>query len=60
MSIRTRAFDTADDPAVFVPLRLTYGLVPLLAGIDKYFNLLADWEQYIAPQIRSAQLEPGA
>ncbi|MBP7149579.1 MAG: DoxX family membrane protein [Acidobacteria bacterium] len=30
-------------------LRLTYGLVPLLAGLDKFFNLLADWPGYLSP-----------
>jgi uncharacterized membrane protein YphA (DoxX/SURF4 family) len=30
-------------------LRITFGLVPLLAGLDKFFNLLADWPRYIAP-----------
>ncbi len=32
-------------------LRLTYGLVPLVAGLDKFFNLLTDWEQYVSPTI---------
>jgi uncharacterized membrane protein YphA (DoxX/SURF4 family) len=30
-------------------LRFAFGLVPILAGIDKYFNLLADWERYVSP-----------
>jgi uncharacterized membrane protein YphA (DoxX/SURF4 family) len=30
-------------------LRISFGLVPLLAGLDKFFNLLADWPHYIAP-----------
>lgn len=30
------------------PLRLTYGLVPFLAGLDKFFNLLADWPAYLS------------
>ena len=34
---------------VYWPLRLTYGLVPLLAGLDKFVGLLADWESYLAP-----------
>ena len=25
-------------------LRIGLGLVPLLAGLDKYFNLLTNWE----------------
>jgi hypothetical protein len=35
--------------AIYWPLRLTYGLVPLLAGLDKYVGLLADWERYLSP-----------
>jgi hypothetical protein len=35
--------------SIHVPLRLTYGLVPLLAGLDKFTNLLADWPAYISP-----------
>jgi uncharacterized membrane protein YphA (DoxX/SURF4 family) len=30
-------------------LRLTYGLGALLAGLDKFFNLLTTWESYLAP-----------
>ncbi|HVR97745.1 MAG TPA: DoxX family membrane protein [Thermoanaerobaculia bacterium] len=35
--------------SLYRPLWLTYGLVPLLAGLDKFFNLLADWPKYLAP-----------
>lgn len=27
----------------------TFGLLPIIAGIDKYLNLLTDWEKYIKP-----------
>jgi uncharacterized membrane protein YphA (DoxX/SURF4 family) len=30
-------------------LRLTYGLVPIVAGLDKFTNLLVDWTQYLNP-----------
>jgi uncharacterized membrane protein YphA (DoxX/SURF4 family) len=30
-------------------LRVSFGLVPLLAGLDKFLNLLADWPKYLAP-----------
>jgi uncharacterized membrane protein YphA (DoxX/SURF4 family) len=30
-------------------LRLTYGLVPIVAGLDKFTNLLVDWTQYLSP-----------
>ncbi|MGH9338579.1 MAG: hypothetical protein ACRD1R_03080 [Acidobacteriota bacterium] len=32
-------------------LRLTYGLVPLIAGLDKFFNVLTTWEQYVSPTL---------
>lgn len=30
-------------------LRLGLGLGPIIAGIDKYFNKLADWGMYLSP-----------
>jgi len=30
-------------------LRATYVLVPLLAGLDKFVNLLTYWPQYVSP-----------
>jgi hypothetical protein len=35
-------------------MRYTYGLVPIVAGLDKFTNLLTDWKNYIAPSINSA------
>jgi uncharacterized membrane protein YphA (DoxX/SURF4 family) len=32
-------------------LRLTYGLVPVVAGLDKFFNVLTTWEQYVSPAV---------
>ena len=30
-------------------LRIRLGLGPLLAGVDKFFNFLADWPSYLSP-----------
>ena len=30
-------------------LRLAFGLVPIVAGLDKFTNLLTHWEQYLSP-----------
>ena len=30
-------------------LRITLGLLPILAGLDKFFNLLTNWEMYLNP-----------
>lgn len=32
-------------------LKLTFGIVPIVAGLDKFTNLLTNWEQYINPSI---------
>lgn len=32
-------------------LKYTFGLVPIVAGADKFTNLLTNWEQYIHPSI---------
>lgn len=36
-----------------VALRLAFGLVPLLAGLDKFTYLLTDWSQYVSPAARA-------
>jgi uncharacterized membrane protein YphA (DoxX/SURF4 family) len=30
-------------------LRVAYGVVPIVAGLDKFTNLLTDWTQYLSP-----------
>jgi uncharacterized membrane protein YphA (DoxX/SURF4 family) len=30
-------------------LRLTFGIVPIVAGLDKFTNLLTNWEGYLSP-----------
>ena len=32
-------------------LKYTYGLVPIIAGLDKFTNLLTNWENYLSPFI---------
>jgi hypothetical protein len=34
-------------------LHLGFTVAPLLAGIDKFFHLLCNWDQYLAPWIAS-------
>lgn len=34
-------------------MKLTYGIVPIVAGLDKFTNLLADWPRYIHPGLLS-------
>ena len=37
-------------------LRVAFGLMATLAGLDKFFNILADWGSYLSPL--AAQLSP--
>jgi hypothetical protein len=30
-------------------LRIAFAAVPIIAGLDKYFDLLADWSAYVSP-----------
>ncbi len=32
-------------------LKYTFGFVPIVAGFDKFTNLLTDWPQYLSPGI---------
>jgi uncharacterized membrane protein YphA (DoxX/SURF4 family) len=35
--------------APFWALRIAIGAMAFLAGLDKFFNLLVDWEKYVSP-----------
>jgi uncharacterized membrane protein YphA (DoxX/SURF4 family) len=37
--------------AAFQILRVAFAALPLVAGIDKFFNVLARWPDYLAPGI---------
>jgi len=41
------------DPAyqAFVLLRVAFTAAPILFGLDKFFDVMVDWEQYLAPWI---------
>jgi uncharacterized membrane protein YphA (DoxX/SURF4 family) len=39
-----------------IALRIALGLTALLAGLDKFFNILADWGSYVSPL--AAQMLP--
>lgn len=41
-------------------LRIALGAVPFLAGLDKFFNLLTNWTDYLNPLVlRIVPLDPG-
>ena len=35
----------------FQLLKLTFTVVPIVAGLDKFFNILCDWTNYINPMV---------
>lgn len=35
-------------------LHFAFAIIPLLAGIDKFFHYLTNWDQYVAPWVVSA------
>jgi predicted Kef-type K+ transport protein len=41
------------DPAyqAFAIMRIAFTVAPILFGLDKFFNVMVDWEQYLAPWI---------
>jgi len=48
------------DPAYqgYTLLRVAFAVAPILFGIDKFANVLVDWEQYLAPWIND--IVPGS
>src|SRR4051812_43624662 len=39
--------------SVWNVLRLTFGIVPIVAGLDKFTDLLVNWDMYLNPLIAS-------
>ena len=37
--------------SAFWTLRIAFGLTAFLAGLDKFVNLLTNWEQYVSPMV---------
>ena len=34
----------------YLMLHIGFAVLPIVAGFDKFFHLLVDWDQYLAPQ----------
>jgi hypothetical protein len=47
----SRTSSLAAQPAyqAFVILHVGFALLPVIAGVDKFFHLLVNWDQYLAP-----------
>ncbi len=42
-------------------LRIAFGVVPMVAGLDKFTNLLVDWSRYLSPvAAKVLPVSPGA
>ncbi len=54
-ALRTRLHDPAYQ--AFWLLRIGFIVAPILFGLDKFFDVLVDWERYLAPEIND--LIPG-
>ena len=50
-TVNPTAASTHDSELVAQVLRLTYGIVPIVAGLDKFTNLLAHWSNYLNPSL---------
>lgn len=37
--------------SVWMVLRLTFGIVPIVAGADKFTDILVNWDMYLNPDI---------
>ncbi len=53
----TQAVNRRPDPdslvrSVWWTLRVVFGIVPIVAGLDKFFDLLVDWDKYLSPAFR--------
>ena len=53
---RLRASDSGDHQA-FLLLRTVFTIAPIAFGLDKFFEVMTDWDKYLAPWIND--LVPG-
>lgn len=59
-SDRAPAVTTHRVDRVISGLRWTYGVVPIVAGADKFVHFLTDWDKYLAPAVTDIiPLSPG-
>ena len=58
--VRSQNTSVRDNPAyqAYLTLRVAFVVAPILFGLDKFTNLLADWTTYLAPAVD--RLVPGS
>src|SRR5947207_14053847 len=52
MNEHTREEHTFEADILIKTLRYSLGASAFLAGLDKFFNLLTDWEKYLSPVVK--------
>ena len=59
-TVRSRTPAAIDNPTyqAFLALRIGFVVAPILFGLDKFTNLLADWTTYLSPAVD--RLVPGS
>jgi hypothetical protein len=51
LGLRTKEVPSDEATQARRLLHFAYVLAPTVAGLDKFFHLLGDWNQYLAPQV---------
>lgn len=60
-NLRTGADADAIVRSIWWTLRVVFGVVPIVAGLDKFFDLLVDWDKYLSPTFqRLIPFDPSA
>lgn len=49
--METKTLNLQGIGTVYNILRITFVIVPIVAGIDKFTNVLTDWEKYLNPSL---------
>lgn len=49
MSNTQESIPTQKIYSTWLMLKITYGLIPIIAGADKFLNLLVQWDHYLSP-----------
>ncbi|MCC6687338.1 MAG: DoxX family membrane protein [Fimbriimonadaceae bacterium] len=54
ISLTSAGSQTDASNRAYTLLKYTFGLVPIVAGLDKFTNLLTDWSTYLSPAVKGA------
>ena len=54
-----KAFRADNAYQAFIILQITFIIMPIIAGLDKFPFLLAKWDQYLSPEVRNVLIGRG-